>query len=327
MKKLHTNILLSLGMSLLAVALFARWPAIQPQLTGAHWGMLAVAGLGLFLSQFLQAGVWSQVLSSLGQRASFNNASHVWILSEALRWLPGEPFGEKSRVLRAKDLALTRSQVSQSIVLELSLTQLGWTTAASLLLLTPITHLVWEQVLSWLPANPSPLLIVGLLPPLLGLISVLVLRFSSLQRMARRLDRLVPLPDLQTDKTIEAALSSIGLCFFHGTLLWIVTRAVPGVDVSLTTSIGIAGAAWLAGFWLLGSPNSLGLRDAILIALLALYGNLDSAIAVSVLWRLMQGATELTTLLLARQTSLSFTPVTTRSSRRRFRSFRFLNLH
>lgn len=326
MKKLLKNTLIGLGVSFLAVALITRWPAVQPLLMGAHWGLLALAYLGLLVSPLLHAGVWSQMLSSFGKRVSFNQATQVWIRCEALRWLPGKPFGDRSRVAHAKDLGLTKSQASESLVMELSLSHLVWVVAASLLLLTPITHLAWEKVVYWLPEKRSPLLLIGLLPPSLGLIAVMALRISSLGKVMRRIVRLVSWPDLKPAQTLRACLACLALSFFHGILLWTLIRAVPGLDINLATSIGIAGGAWLAAFWLFCSPNSLGVRDAALIALLSLYGPLDSAIAVALLWRAMLGVTELTSLLLARHAPLSMGPKVMSPPPRPFRSFRFLNI-
>lgn len=328
MKKYLKNTLLAIGMSLAAAALVSRWPEVQPRLAGANWWLLAVAGLGLLVYQFINAGVWSQVLGSLGHRVSFRQAAKVWLQSEALRWIPGGIWGYGSRVVNARELGVAKGKASASLILELALTNVAWTLAAGLLLLTPLATLAWEQIGQWLSIGSSPLLLIGLLPPLIGLGTVLILKVPFLNRLALKLRNLLPWRELQLARTLRTGFSYLGLCLFNGLLLWAVTQAVPGLEAPFLAAIGIAGGAWLAGFWAIGVPGGIGVREAALAGMLAIYGSLDAGIAVAVLWRSMQVAVELISLLLVTHPlgAPSHDTPSAPVRERRFRSFRFLNL-
>lgn len=328
MKKYLKNTLLVVGMSLAAAALISRWPEVQPRLVGANWWLLALTGLGLLAYQFINAGVWSQVLGALGHRASFRQTAKVWLQSEALRWIPGGIWGYGSRIVNAQELGVAKGKASASLILEIALTNVAWAATASLLLFTPILSQLAGQVAQWLPSSDSPLLLIGLLPPLIGLGAVLVRKVPLLNRMAGRLRKLLPWRELQPARTLRTVLSYFGLCLFNGLLLWMVTLAVPGLDVPLVAAIGIAGGAWLAGFWAIGVPGGIGVREAALAGMLSLYGSLDSGIAVAVLWRSMQVAIELISLLLVTHPLVSSSEAVSSapSGPRRFRNFRFLNL-
>ncbi|NNM30991.1 MAG: hypothetical protein HKO57_15840, partial [Akkermansiaceae bacterium] len=73
-------------------------------------------------------------------------------------------------------------------------------------------------------------------------------------------------------------------------------QAVPGLDISPLETIGIAGAAWLIGFWAIGVPGGIGVREGALAWLLAHSGSLEAGMAVAVLWRALQVVVELAAL-------------------------------
>lgn len=299
MKRVIKNCLLVLGMGFAAAALISRWPEIQPRLAGTNCWLLAMAGAGLLIYQFINAGVWSLVLGSLGQRVPFAKSARVWLQSEALRWLPGGIWGYGSRVVNARELGVEKGRASTSLVLELALTNLAWGLTACLLFFTPLAgkafaflgHLITKHS-SWIMVSASAAGMAAL-----ALFLALFLCKTARGRVLRdKLKGLLPWGELDLATTFQTTLAYLGLCFYNGLLLALVILAVPNLSLSPFVVIGIGGAAWLAGFWAIGVPGGIGVREAALAGMLAVFGDLDSGIAVAILWRGIQVVVELISL-------------------------------
>lgn len=298
MKKILKNTLLALGMSLAVAALISRWPEIQPRLAGTNWLLLSLAALGLLAYQLVNAGLWSLVLASIGQRVSFCSAARVWLQSEALRWLPGGIWGYGSRVVNAKELGVNKSKASASLIVELGMTNLAWGAAATLLLFTPLAHLAHGAVNRLLPNNLSWELVIAGAAVVAALASSFLFYFAPSRKMFASLLARLPWRELRLQTSLRSTLAYLGLCVFNGLLLWLVILAVPNLSVSPLVAIGMAGGAWLVGFWAIGVPGGIGVREAALAGMLAVYGDLDSGIAVAVLWRGLQMTIEILSLAL-----------------------------
>lgn len=331
MKKIIKNTLLALGMSLAAAALISRWPEIAPRLAGSHWALLALAALGLIGYQFLNAGVWSLVLGALGHRVPFAKTAKVWLQSEALRWLPGGIWGYGSRVVNAQQLGVNKTAASSSLVLELALTNLAWAATAATLLFTPLAGITLEALTEITPPDfPWIPTLLGSTVAVLGA-TLLLATLPMVRSLVRKIAQLLPWGQLSPRLLLRTTSAYMGLCVFNGVLFWLVIAAVPNLSVSPLVAIGIGGAAWLAGFWAIGVPGGIGVREAAIAALLAAFGDLDSAIAVAVLWRALQMVVELLTLLLVSLPLLSSqrTPKSTPSPKGRkapsFGHLRILN--
>ncbi len=304
MKKALKNSLLLLGMGFALAALVSRWPEIQPRLAGTNWLLLGGAAAGLLIYQFLNAGVWSLVLGSLGHRVPFVHAARVWLQSEALRWLPGGIWGYGSRVLNAKELGVEKGRASTSLILELALTNCAWALAASLLLFSPLATLAVSFLQDFLPSSLTPSLVIVVVASVvvMAALALLALFFFSKHRLGKTLFRklmgFIPWRELRPKLTLQTTFAYVGLCIFNGFLLWLVITAVPNLSVQPLVAVGIGGAAWLVGFWALGVPGGIGVREGALAVMLAAFGDLDSGIAVAVLWRGVQVFVELISLCL-----------------------------
>lgn len=298
MKKVIKNLLLALGIGLAVAALVARWPEVQPRLGGANWILLGLAAAGLLLYQLLNAGVWSRVLGALGHSVPFGQAARVWLQSEALRWLPGGIWGYGSRVVNARELGVDKGRASASLMLELALTNVAWMVMGGLLLLTPLAGMAVEAVEARMPQE-FPWLLVGAGGlGVLGAVLLMLWKCGSVRRLILKVLGKLPWKETSPSQSLVALASYVVLCVFNGFLLWVVTRAVPGLNVNLLTAIGIGGGAWLVGFWAIGVPGGIGVREAALAGMLAFFGDLDAGIAVAVLWRAMQMAIELVSLVI-----------------------------
>lgn len=319
MKTIFRNFLLVSGICLAVAALASYWPKVAPLLANVNLGVLGAVAAGLLIYQLINAGVWSQVLAALGRPTPFGQTSRVWLRSEALRWLPGGIWGYGSRVVSAQKLGVDRIRASASLVLELGLTNLAWGATALLLLASPMAldglELVSQKLSSeWL----SRILICGWMSGF-GVLFLLARFPGPGCWLLKQIDTRIPLKEVRPMVAVRALLAYVALCAFNGIIFWQMTKVVPGLEVDLFSSIGIAGAAWLAGFWAIGVPGGIGVREAALAAMLSYYGSIEAGIAVAVLWRALQMVVEIVAL------GLATVPTSKKISEAPFRSLRSLN--
>ncbi|MEM9080118.1 MAG: lysylphosphatidylglycerol synthase domain-containing protein [Verrucomicrobiota bacterium] len=321
MKKVIKTSLLVLGMSLAVAALVTRWPEIKPALLGANPTLLWAAAVGLLAYQITNAGVWSLVLSAMGQPTPFLKTSRIWLQSEALRWLPGGIWGYGSRVVNAAELGIGKVKASASLVVELSLTILAWSIAALALFATPLLGMALDAIGGFFGNKTLfPILAIGFSTIILVLGCAFALRKKIISKLKDFQDA-NPFQTLRPKEGLKALAAYSALCLANGVLFSLVANAVPGVELPIIAAIGIGGAAWLVGFFAIGVPGGIGVREAALAAMLAAYGSLDAGIAIAVIWRALQIAVELLSLFLASSTSFL-----ERSPKKPHRVFRAFNL-
>lgn len=294
MKSALKNIALVIAVSLAAVALCKMGSQIVGVLGRVNWLLVTLAIAGLTVYQWLNAGTWKDVFSGLGKEVSRSATTRVWIQSESMKWLPGGIWGYGSRVVNARKLGASMPTASAALALELSLTVLAWGLIALWILPTAIGQDLATRALAL--ASQSVVLTASAMA--IAVVTGLVLFSMPRVRAAfgKILRRFIPSMDglkLQPRSLVRALVSYLGLCLFNGTLLWLVTLAVPGLSVPWAAVIGIGGVAWLAGFFAIGIPGGIGVREAALAGLLAWHGQMESAVAAAVVFRAAQVAAEL----------------------------------
>jgi len=251
--------------------------------------LLAVAGLTIY--QFLNAGTWSAVFAGLGKKVPFGATARVWIESESMKWLPGGIWGYGSRVINARKLGIELPIASAALATELSITVFVWFLTALWILPTTIGHDITNSALAWIAAS-------GVLPWIGGCVAVLSTMLIPRVRAAfgSILKRFVPQSKdvkWQPRSLFYAFFSYALLCLANGTLLWLVTLSIPGLSLPWATAIGVGGVAWLAGFFAIGVPGGIGVREAALAGLLAWHGTMEASIAAAVVFRATQVMAEL----------------------------------
>jgi uncharacterized membrane protein YbhN (UPF0104 family) len=300
MKKALKTIALVAAVTLACIALTQMGSQVAGVLSQVNWLLIALSIAGLTLYQWLNAGTWKDVFSGLGVNVSRGATTRVWIQSESMKWLPGGIWGYGSRVVNARKLGADMPTASAALALELSLTVLAWGAIALCILPTAIGHDLLTRGLAL--ASHSVVLTTAAVVAGLGLFAIPKVRavFGKILR------RFIPSMDglkLQPRSLVRAMASYLGLCLFNGMLLWFVTLAVPGLSVPWTTIIGIGGVAWLVGFFAIGIPGGIGVREAALAGLLVWHGPMEAAVAAAVVFRAAQVAAELVAL------GISFSPL------------------
>lgn len=294
MKKTLKMLALGIAVTIAVLALHKMGAQVGNVLAHADWSLIALAVAGLTLYQWLNAGTWKDVFAGLGLTVSRSATARVWIESESMKWLPGGIWGYGSRVVNARKLGADLRPASAALAIELSLTVIAWSAAALWILPTATGHDLTTRFTTWISQTTAQPWAVAAVAQL----AVLGVMLSSRSRAAlgQILRRFIPSVQgmkLQPRSLVRAFVSYLALCLLNGTLLWLVTLAIPGLSAPWASVIGIGGVAWLVGFFAIGIPGGIGVREAALAGLLVWHGPMDAAVAAAVLFRAAQVLAEL----------------------------------
>ncbi len=278
-------------MGLAVLALSDHLKKLPEQMSMIDLQVLGLVMIGLILYQILNASLWAEVLKSLALRVPHKNCARIWIESESMKWLPGSVWSYGSRIVSAQRLSLTKKQTSISMVLEVILTNFAWAAlAATIVFNKELLHLVTPALLR---------LSDHLLPLTIAASIIFALLIFHAKTIATRIQEIFTITTFHPLQAIKTAGMYLVLCLGNTALLWVLIQAVPNLTLNYSTTIVIASCAWLAGFWAIGIPGGIGVREAVLVIALSQYGSIESAILVSILWRAIQMISEISTLLLS----------------------------
>lgn len=282
------------AVSLACVALMKMGGEVAQVFGRVNWMLVALAVGGLAIYQYLNAGTWKDVYSCLSKDVSRGETVRIWIRSESMKWLPGGIWGYSSRVIASRRLGVDLPTASAALAAELSLTVMAWALTAVLILPTTIGNDLSERAIAFVAGSGD----IAAFSVVVASLGFCLLIFTQRVRsvFSKVITRFLPSVkglEIRPGALSRSVVSYLGLCVFNGTLLWLITLAVPGVSIPWSATVGVGGVAWLAGFFAIGVPGGIGVREAALAGLLAWYGNLESAAAAAVLFRAAQVVAEL----------------------------------
>jgi glycosyltransferase 2 family protein len=239
-----------------------------PLLISVVWGAIYFGGLAL---------CWTLLLRTMGGAAhevGLIAGAYIWLSTMLARYVPGNIWHIVGRVALAGRLGVRKSQVAASATVEQLLTLMG--TAAIFGLSLPF----WRGDAGaerWLLAL-IPLGLTGLHPRILG---------ALLGWTAARLER----PELAWPYRYGTMLGLLGAFaaanLAAGLALYVIVAALTLIaPAQIPFLIGASALAWALGYLSLLTPSGLGVREAILTALLAQIFPLPVAIVGSLLHRL-----------------------------------------
>lgn len=239
---------------------------------GIAWAGLYYTALGL---------CWTSLLRRMGASLGLTRGLRVWLLSMLTRYVPGNIWHILSRVALAERLGATRVQVFASATVEQLLTLIG------ALALFAATLPFWPT----LPA--ARLWLLALLP--LGLIALHPRLFGMLLNWAALRFRR---PDMAWRYHFgEILLLSAGYllaALFHGLALFAILNGLQALPLAwLPLVIGGSALAWAVGYLSLLTPSGLGVREGVLVLVLAQVVPLPLAVVASLLYRLASTLGEL----------------------------------
>jgi glycosyltransferase 2 family protein len=257
--------------------------------------LLALASLFCILYRVFNAGVWVWILAALGHRIPYLQGTRAWLTSESLRWLPGSIWGFCSRVDAAKNLGVPATVASISLPVELAVTIISWTIVAFVgLLVSGLGARLLATYAIWVMAVGGLAILLLLTVKLTGPILARQRWFISAFARVRGVLKVRPNPAA----LFRAALFYTALNAANGLGLWLILFGMGYSQVvSPAAAIGVNAAGWLVGFFAIGVPGGIGVRESASALLLAPFIPWQEAILASVLWRLIQIVAEFGSLL------------------------------
>jgi uncharacterized membrane protein YbhN (UPF0104 family) len=258
-------------------------------------GWLALSFLLCTVYRFLNAGIWVWILKALGHRIPYLKAMRAWLTSESLRWLPGSVWGFCSRVDAARTLGVPGMIASLSLPVELIVTIVSWgIVALGGVLASGLGARLWATYGNWF---------VPLATTALAILAVLALGWPLLVRQrwfrtaSERLHRVLKLK-LDAGLLIRSGLLYTVLNGLNGLGFWLILAGM-GYQrtISPTLAVGVNAVGWLIGFFAVGVPGGIGVREAGASLLLTPIIPWPEAALAAIIWRAVQIAAEMATLL------------------------------
>ena len=252
------------------------------------------------------------MLRALGHAMPLAQGARIWITAETMRWLPGSVWGFVSRVFQAEKAGASPAIAAASLPLELMLTIAAWGLTAGVAL--SISGLFAVHISWWMKTAVVVGALLGLrqlaaalrrpqlaagggnLPPQQAApaserqqAAAVHGKLAALRQQLRALSQLRP----RVGPLAFTLLLYTGLCALNGLAFFCVLRALTDAPISLAAAIGANACGWLAGFFAIGVPGGIGVREASSAAVLAAVVPVETVVAAAVLWRVVLIADEL----------------------------------
>ncbi len=258
---------------------------------------LAPLGIGIaiyFVYRIVNSFGWGLTIKGLRREIDLAQSSKTWLISETLRWLPGQVWAYAGRVSQSSKLGLSKSFCAASISIELVLTVIAWAIVAA------AGIVAWGANVDFLAHVPVSVLLFTLLgAALLAAGPLFFIRAHPQSAVSQKVSKLFA--DIKTALACRPSWAGllavttfyVALCVLNGLSFWFIAQSLTNESLSLPAVIGVNAAGWLAGFLSFGAPGGIGAREATIVALLAPIMELETCIAATVIWRCTQVAIEL----------------------------------
>ncbi|MFB6295029.1 MAG: lysylphosphatidylglycerol synthase domain-containing protein [Candidatus Nanohaloarchaea archaeon] len=272
-----------------AVRAYAEYGDVSPAFHGVPF-VIAVAVLTV------RSGItpvkWYYLLRAHGSSLRFTTVSRAFYLSQLSSYIPGGIWKHLDMGYRAAEEGEEIDAAMHSVVFVQ-----GMTVAAALFYAAAVAALVLRP---W-----SPLFVASAVAVLL----VAVVSADLLERMKGGLETVfdVDVPSYTPSKKTLAGLFLLSLFIWvlNGIFFYFLTAAFADVGVSLFLPLsGIIAASWAAGFLVLILPGGLGVREGVMVYLLARLVALPEALAVAAAARVLFLAADVAMALLFSSTRL-----------------------
>lgn len=263
----------------------ADWPTVQPALRDVAWGWIAVAiGAGLGYVAF-RVFAWRALLS-VGGHLPWWAVARAWMNSEIIRYIPGSIWSFIGRFVRGARLGVAKQTVAVSMFLEILLFVVLAGALGGLLLIGAPLPL---NIPSWLVGAAGAVLLIVASPPVL----------LAGMRKGHRFWHKIPAVGAHGSLTAAGCLLIMAWLLFAAAHLAVLVAL--GVSLGMGQQLHVMGmviAAWLAGFLVVIAPSGLGVREAVVMALLAPLLGSPLALLFAVTSRLLITLVELLALVL-----------------------------
>lgn len=258
-------------------AVVTEWDSFVSALSQLAWWATALAVIASFVYVYFTMLSWRQLLNGLGAPVSSSASSTIFFTSQVAKYLPGGVWNFVAAAEAGLEHQISRRR-SVTVLLTSMLVSILTGLVFSVLTLAVGPGGVRSQY-GW-TAIFLPVLAVLLAPPVL----------NRLLRLSLRLLHREPLEaDLSWSALGGATLWSILAWLVAGFQVWLMLTAM-GMDASISTFLLATGGyalAWTVGFLVFFVPAGLGVREVVLVAVLAGHLTQGAALAVILLSRVL----------------------------------------
>ncbi len=270
--------LVAVPLLVLAIRWFlARWAEVgaggtRPEVA---WGWIAVASVLLLLHAGTALVIWRQVLAAVGSTLPWRDAVDSWAPALLARYVPGKVWSNAVRLALARRAGVALVATTGAIIWEILLAITGAALIALLMLVGRDGA-----------TRQAALGLIGATAAVWGIV-VLVGRRPSASDLLRRLGGAAPARD---PRVLLPALwtGMVGWLHFGLAHVAVVAALAPVALVDIPLIVRAVALAWAAGFVAFIVPMGLGVRDGILLALLAPLLDPPRALLFVALARLVQ---------------------------------------
>jgi len=278
MKKTRLGALLRWGLFALAVALIAwavvkQWANVSDSVAQVGWIRVGVATALALLALAFNTLSWRTVMMSVGLDAPLREASGVFLVSQAGKYVPGAvwPVVAQAEFARNHGVTRARATVGSLVAMAVGVVMAGVVGAVALALFSPGAVLTYWWVLLLALA-----LAVTLVPPVL----------TRLLKLALKVLRRDGEPPRIGGRALAASAAWSALNWAAlGAQAWVLLTALGGDDATYGLATGAFALAWLVGFVVVFAPAGFGAREGALYLLLGAVVTQPQALAFALLSR------------------------------------------
>ena len=239
-------------------------------------GWIVLSALTVFLSYAISVEAWRRVLAGWGQHLAYGRATKVWLVANLGRYIPGKVWSVAGLMVLAQ-----RAGVAP------------WAAGASAVAIQAVAiGTAVAVVAAATPTAESPLRLAAA-----ALVAVATIAVLAWERAAHRIARMIGSTVAFQPLPVAAVAWSAGLGVLawvaHGVAFWLLARGLGLPDtLSVVTAAGVFPLGYILGLLALFAPGGLGVREVVLIGLLAPALGNGGAVALSVASRILLTVTE-----------------------------------
>ena len=266
-------VLFGVAVAVLAWAVVSQWDGVADAARGiGTWPLVAATALTILALAFNTLS-WRAVMRSVGLDAPLSEASAVFLVSQAGKYVPGAiwPVVAQTEFARTHGVSRARAMTGSLVAMAVGVVMAAVVGTIALVVFAPGTVLDY-----WWALALAVVLAVTLVPAVLERLLGIALR--ALRRQAEP-------PRIAGKALFASALWSALNWAALGVHAWVLLRALGSDDVNLGIATGAFAVAWLVGFVIVIAPAGVGPREIALVALLAGTATEPQALALALLSR------------------------------------------
>jgi uncharacterized membrane protein YbhN (UPF0104 family) len=241
--------LFALAAALIVRAVMRQWAGVSDSLATVGWSRVALAtGLALIALAFNTLS-WRTVMMSVGLQAPLREASGVFLVSQAGKYVPGAvwPVVAQAEFARAHGVTRARATVGSLVAMAVGVVMAAVVGAVALAAFSPGSVLRY-----WWVLLIAAVLAVTLVPPVLTKLLALALRVLRREGEPPRIGGKA--------LAVSAGWSALNWATL-GAQAWVLLAALGGSDATYGLATGAFALAWLVGFVIVFAPAGLGPRE------------------------------------------------------------------